>query len=82
MIVSWISSGQTVSDIFFAVFNGSEDLVDSATMVASGPTGGFVGFHLVPNSGSEYYAVLTEATISGRPFRRKQRYHAICLEVD
>lgn len=81
MFVSWISSGQVASDIHFAVFNGSEDLVDSETMVTSGPVGGYVGAHTIPNTPG-YYVVETDATIGSEPFVRRTRYQAICLEVD
>lgn len=78
--VSWISSGETATSIHYAVRDGSETLVDSATMTDSG-NGHYYGLHTVPDTPG-YYVVETTATINGRPYKNRERYRAIELEVD
>jgi hypothetical protein len=80
MQVTWIDSGTTPSSLHFAVYNGSETLVDSASMTSSG-NGHYYGFHTVPNSTGNY-AVKTFATISGKPYGRIEIYKAVNGEVD
>lgn len=78
--VSWINSGITPSAIHYAAYNGSETLVDSAAMTSSG-NGHYFGLHTVPNSAG-FYVVYTIATISGKPFKRAEKYEAVTYEVD
>lgn len=78
--VTWISSGQTASAIHCAVYNGSETLVDSATMSDSG-NGHYYHYHTVPNS-IGFYVAETVATIGGKPYRRRVKYKAVEGEVD
>lgn len=78
--VTWVDSGTTPSAIHFAVYNGSETLVDSATMTSSG-NGHYYGFHTVPNSTGNY-VVQTKATIDGDPYKRVVNYKAVSGEVD
>lgn len=78
--VSWINSGITPSAIHYAAYNGSETLVDSASMTSSG-NGHYFGLHTVPNTPG-FYVVYTTATIAGKPFRRAAKYEAVTYEVD
>lgn len=78
--VSWVNSGITPSAIVAAVYTGSETLVDSAAMVSSG-NGHFYHLHTVPNTPG-FYVTQTLATISGKPFKRREKYEAIIKDVD
>ena len=78
--VRWVSSGATVTAIHFAVYNGTETLVDSATMTSSG-NGHYYGLHTVPNTPG-HYVVQTLATIDGRPYKTRERYRAIIGDVN
>lgn len=78
--VSWINSGITPTAIHYAVYNGSETLVDSATMTSSG-NGHYYGLHTVPNSPG-FYVAQTLATIGGKPYKRREKYEAVTYEVD
>lgn len=78
--VRWINSGSVPSAIVAAVYTGSETLVDSATMVSSG-NGHYYHLHTVPNTPG-CYVVETLATISGKPYKNRERYRAVLLDVN
>lgn len=78
--VKWISSGASATAIHFAVYNGAETLVDSATMTDSG-NGHYYGWHTIPNTPG-YYVVQTTATVGGRPFKNRFRYLAMLEDVN
>jgi len=77
--ITWVSSGSTANPINYAVYNGSETLVDSASMTDSG-NGHYYGLHTIPSSVG-FYSVYTEATVSGKPYRRYTNYKAVKGEV-
>ncbi len=78
--ISWVSSGVSPSDIYCAVYNGSETLVDSATMISSG-NGHYYHLHTIPNS-EGFYVAETLATVSTKPYGRRIKFKAIKGEVD
>ena len=78
--VRWVNSGAAPSPIIAAVYTGSETLVDSAAMVSSG-NGHYYHLHTVPNTPG-YYVVETLATLSGKPYKNRERYRAVLLDVN
>jgi hypothetical protein len=76
----WISSGTSVTDVFFNVFTGSETLVSSETMTNSG--GGFWYINYTVPTSEGYYVAKTEATISGKPYKKARRFRVVNIEVD
>lgn len=80
--VTWINSGVTPSDVRATIYNGSETAVDSATMVESGSGNGFFyHLHTVPNTPG-FYVAETYATISGKPYKRRNTFKAIIGDSD
>lgn len=78
--VTWINSGITPSDIFCAVYTGSETMVDSATMQSSGD-GHYFHLHTAPDTPG-FYVAETKATINSKPYKNRIKYKAILDEVD
>lgn len=78
--VSWVNSGVTPTDLYAAIYNGSETAVDSATMVSSG-NGHYFYEHTIPNTPG-FYVAETIATIGAKPYRNQVRFKAIKGEVD
>lgn len=80
--VRWVNSGATPTTILFAAYDGIETLVESAAMVASGTSPGFYYYmHTIPSTPG-YYVTEVVATISGKPFKNRERYRAILQDVN
>lgn len=79
--LTWVSSDAAPSSIHYAVYDGSETLVDSDAMVSSG-SGHYYGFFTIPDSGGLYYVAEAAATVGGKPFRRRVKFKAVTDEVD
>lgn len=78
--VTWINSGVTPTDIYCAVFTGSETLIDSATMTSSG-NGHYYHNHTTVGSAG-FFMAETRATINSKPYTRRQRFRVITGEAD
>lgn len=78
--VSWVNSGITPTTLVYAVYTGSETLVDSASMTSSG-NGFYYGLHTVPNTPG-WYVIETLASISSKPYKRRTKYRAVMEDVD
>ena len=77
---TWVSSGTTPSSICAAVYNGSESLVHSESMVSSG-SGHYYLDYTVPGS-LGYYAVELSANINSNPYKRRLKVKVIAGDVD
>ena len=78
--IRWVNSGVTPSSLISAVYTGSETIVDSGAMVSSG-AGHYYYLHTVP-SVPGYYVAETVAVISGKPYKNRNRYRAMLLDVN
>ncbi len=78
--VTWVDSGVTPTDIFAALYDGSEVLVNSLTMTDS-LNGHFFANITLPNSPG-FYVAQTLATIESFPYKRRLKVKAILGEVD
>jgi len=78
--LTWINSGTTPSSIVASVYNGSELMVDSGSMVDSG-NGHYYFNHTVVNS-TGFYSGEINATISSLNYKRKIKFKAVTGEVD
>jgi len=78
--ITMVNSGVTPSSILCSVYDGSENLVDSGSMVSSG-NGHYYYDHTVPNS-TGYYVAQTLATINSKPYKNRVKYKAVTGEVD
>lgn len=76
----WISSGQTVTSAYCAIFTGSETLVSSLALTDSG-NGHFYRLFTAPSSYGLYVAEIG-ATVAGNTYIRRHAFKVIYLEVD
>ena len=76
---TFINSGQTASSIIASIVDGSESIVSSGTAVDSGD-GHYYAMAIVSTPG--WYVSQWDATISGRPYKRRLRFKAVMNEVD
>ena len=78
--LSWVSSGSSPSDIYAAVYDGDETMVDSMTLSSSGNGHYFFDYTLPTSTG--YYVVEYVATISSNPYKSRKRFKTVRNEVD
>lgn len=78
--LTWISSGTTADSIGYAVYNGSESVVDSGTLTSSG-NGHYYANHQTPNTPG-YYAVEFTAHVGANPYKNRTAYRVILEDVD
>lgn len=78
--IRWINSGVTPTTIIAAAYTGSETMIDSAAMVSSG-NGHYYHLHTIPDSPG-YYVAQTLATVSGKPYKNRERYRAVIKDVN
>lgn len=78
--IRWVNSGVIPTSLGFAVYNGSETLVDSGVATSS-LTGGFYYLHTVANTPGMYVAE-TNATIGGKPYKNREQYQAVLQDVN
>ena len=76
----WVSSGTTVSDVYFNVYTGSETLVNSVQMTNSGGGHWYTNYTVPTSEG--YYVAKTTATINAKPYIKARRFRVINIEVD
>ena len=80
--VRWVNSGVSPSVITAKVYDGTEAVVDSSAMVESGSgLGHYYHLHTVPNTPG-WYVAETIATIVGKPYKNRERYRAVLLDVN
>ena len=78
--VTWVNSGQTPSPLTAAIYDGSDTIVDSASMVSSG-NGHFYHLYTLPNTPG-FYVAETLATLAGKPYKNRKTFKAVTGEVD
>ena len=78
--VRWVNSGVTPTSLVYAVYTGSETLVDSAAMTSSG-NGFYYGLHTVADTPGMYVAQ-TLATISGKTYKDRFQFLAVLKDVN
>ena len=76
---TFVNSGASASPIIAAIISGSETIISSATAIDSG-NGHYYRMASVDTPG--YYVSQWDATISGNPYKRRQRFKAVLNEVD
>ena len=78
-IFTFISSGDTPSPITLAIFDKDETVISSVAMTSSG-NGHYYANASVSTPG--FYAAEWKATIGGNPYRRRELFQAVLMEVD
>lgn len=78
--LSWVSSASTPTDIYAAVYDGTETMVSSMTLSSSG-NGHYYVDYTVPTS-TGYYVVEYTATISSKPYKKRKRFQTVRTETD
>jgi hypothetical protein len=76
---TWIDSGTTPSTILHMIYDGNETLVSSQSMTNSG-NGHYYALAKVNTPG--YYVSEWLAMISGNPYKRREKFKAVLIEVD
>ena len=80
MKVTWVNSGVTANLPSLSIWDGSETLVNSQSMVDSG-NGHLYALYTLPNSAA-YYVAQTLVDINGYPFKRRIKFKTTRNEVD
>lgn len=78
--IRWVNSGSTPTSIVAATYTGSETIVDSGAMVSSG-NGLYYYWHTVPNTPGNYVTE-TLAVVGGKPYKNRERYRAVLMDVN
>jgi len=78
--LTWVSSGAVPSAISSSVFDGSDTLINSASMSSSG-NGHYFSDYTVPSS-TGYYVAQTDATLDGLPYKNRTKFKVVKQEVD
>lgn len=76
---TFINSGSVANPIFASIIDGSETMLNSESATSSG-NGHYFRQTIINTPG--YYVSQWDATISGKPYKRRQRFRAILDEVD
>jgi hypothetical protein len=76
---TFISSGDTPSPITLAIIDKDDTVVSSVAMTDSG-NGHYYANAYVNTPG--FYTAEWKATIGGNPYRRREPFQAVMLEVD
>ena len=80
IMVTWINSGQTPSEIGWTMYDGNESVVNTNAHISSG-NGHYYGLITTPDTPG-LYVVETLAVIGGNNYRHRDIFRAIKLEVD
>jgi len=78
--VTWINSGATASPIYTHLLTGSETSVSSVSMTSSG-NGHYYSDITLPGSAA-FFVVETNATISGKIYKKKEKVQTVIDGVD
>ena len=78
--VTWVSSGVSPTDIYTAIRNSSDTMVNSVAMTDSGNGHYYSAYTLVNSLG--FFVAETIATVSGAPYKNRSRFKAISGETD
>ena len=76
---TFVNSGSSPNPIIASIINGEESIVSSGTASDSG-SGHYYRQAIINTPG--YYVSQWDATISGNPYKRRQRLKAVLNEVD